>query len=528
MGLSIKDNIRPKSKEDKLSGNYKLLLALCAIVFSIFLTQLASGIQNLTLYLCLICFSGIAGPILILNIWYIVYDKYFKPPDEPPEPPELPEQPKPPEPPKNLLVVIANFEPIPGDDKDAKSHGETVSADLEIKIRLKVNSGVPMEYPIRHKQIIEGATEKEKKQKAREIGLSKGAHLVLWGSVQFTKLGKKWEFYLEPKITIVQPLGPTELEERQPGELRASLSNPEILELRRRKIEETVDIVCGLAWYKQKDYQGAINIFKEFRAPDAEVFSYHGAALVFLGRFDEALKQFDKAIEINPQDALAWGNKGVALDELGRYEEAITCYDKAIEINSKYAEAWYNKGVALGHLGRYEEAITYFDKAIEIDPRFAWAWGNKGNALADSGKYEDAIKCYDKALEINPQNAEAWYNKGVALGYLGRYEEAVTCYDNAIEINPRFVWAWGSKGVALGGLGRYEEAIACLDEAIELDPQLALAWDGKGLALSCLGRHEKAIEAYRNFIKFATPQDAELVQKAKERIRELQEKIKQK
>lgn len=460
MGLSIKDNIRPKSKEDKLSGNYKLLLALCAIVFSIFLTQLASGIQNLTLYLCLICFSGIAGPILILNIWYIVYDKYFKPPDEPPEPPELPEQPKPPEPPKNLLVVIANFEPIPGDDKDAKSHGETVSADLEIKIRLKVNSGVPMEYPIRHKQIIEGATEKEKKQKAREIGLSKGAHLVLWGSVQFTKLGKKWEFYLEPKITIVQPLGPTELEERQPGELRASLSNPEILELRRRKIEETVDIVCGLAWYKQKDYQGAINIFKEFRAPDAEVFSYHGAALVFLGRFDEALKQFDKAIEINPQDALAWGNKGVALDELGRYEEAITCYDKAIEINSKYAEAWYNKGVA--------------------------------------------------------------------LGYLGRYEEAVTCYDNAIEINPRFVWAWGSKGVALGGLGRYEEAIACLDEAIELDPQLALAWDGKGLALSCLGRHEKAIEAYRNFIKFATPQDAELVQKAKERIRELQEKIKQK
>ena len=60
-------------------------------------------------------------------------------------------------------------------------------------------------------------------------------------------------------------------------------------------------------------------------------------------------------------------NKGVALDNLGRYEEAITSYDKALAINSTDLDSLYNKGVALDNLGRYEEAITYYDKALAIN-----------------------------------------------------------------------------------------------------------------------------------------------------------------
>ena len=63
--------------------------------------------------------------------------------------------------------------------------------------------------------------------------------------------------------------------------------------------------------------------------------------------------------------------KGTALYYLGKYEEAIATYDKAIEIDPQYADAWNNKGSALGCLGKYEEAIAAYDKAIEIDPQYA-------------------------------------------------------------------------------------------------------------------------------------------------------------
>ena len=53
---------------------------------------------------------------------------------------------------------------------------------------------------------------------------------------------------------------------------------------------------------------------------------------------------------------------------MGRYEEAIAAYAKAIEINPQLAEAWNNKGVVLGWSGRYEEAKEAFEKAHEIDP----------------------------------------------------------------------------------------------------------------------------------------------------------------
>jgi tetratricopeptide (TPR) repeat protein len=76
-----------------------------------------------------------------------------------------------------------------------------------------------------------------------------------------------------------------------------------------------------------------------------------------LNKSDEAIKAYDKAIEINPNDSDVWYNKGLALDSLNKSDEAIKAYDKAIEINPQYSLAWYNKGRALYKLNKFDEAI---------------------------------------------------------------------------------------------------------------------------------------------------------------------------
>src|SRR5437016_5944221 len=122
---------------------------------------------------------------------------------------------------------------------------------------------------------------------------------------------------------------------------------------------------------------------------------------------------------------------------LGRYEEALRAIDTALDINPQNEVAWVNKGNALTRLGRLIDALRCFNAAIKVNPQFEVAWNNKGNALARLGKFEDALRCYDRALEIDPGYRGAWVNKGFVLTKLGRFDEAASCADRVLLLERR-------------------------------------------------------------------------------------------
>jgi tetratricopeptide (TPR) repeat protein len=161
---------------------------------------------------------------------------------------------------------------------------------------------------------------------------------------------------------------------------------------------------------------------------EAGEWTNKGASLGNLGRNEEAIRCFDKAIELDPQDARAWNNKGNCLRLLGRHEEAIRCFDKAIELDPQDAAAWMNKGTALGSLDRLDEAIYCFDKALELDPRFVEVWGNRGTTLDGLGRHEEAICCYDRVLQLDQLYADALIIKALAEEKIGQFREASCCY----------------------------------------------------------------------------------------------------
>lgn len=274
---------------------------------------------------------------------------------------------------------------------------------------------------------------------------------------------------------------------------------------------------------------------------DAAAWYNEGCGLTALGRHEQAVNCYDKAIEIDPRDAQAWFNKGVSLAALDRRVEAIACYDKAVEIDPRDELAWYNKGVNLAALDRRQEAVASFDKAIEIDPRdeTAWcakgvnlaalarreeaigcfdtalaldarcvaAWCAKGVSLATSGRHGEAAACFEEALKIDPQLAPVWSNLGSSLTALNRHEEAIDCCDKALEIEPQDEAAWYNKGVGLAAMDRHEEAIVCFDKVLKIDPRLAAAWNDNGSSLAALGRHGEAIGSYDRALRI-DPQKA--------------------
>lgn len=216
-----------------------------------------------------------------------------------------------------------------------------------------------------------------------------------------------------------------------------------------------------------------------------------------------------------------WSNKGMSLRVLGKHQEALACYDRALDIDPRNAVVWINKVIVLMIFGKVPEAIACCDKALEINSRYGGAWLAKGVALRVLGKYKESIACCDRAIEIEPRNTEVWITKGLSLTALGMHLEAIACFDRAIEINPIDARAWHYKGSSLMTSGKHLEAIAYYDKALEIDPRLAAAWYNKGAILYYLDRYHEAIEAFENFVRFALAHDTDRVGKVKAIIQEL-------
>jgi len=119
-----------------------------------------------------------------------------------------------------------------------------------------------------------------------------------------------------------------------------------------------------------------------------------------------------------------YNNRGMANDKEGLYDQAISDYNKALEIDPKYAEAYNNRGVVYRRKGQYDRAISDYNKALEINPRDAEAYNNRGVAYSIKGQYDRAISDYSQAVEINQRFAEGYYGRGICYYYQKQYDKS--------------------------------------------------------------------------------------------------------
>jgi tetratricopeptide (TPR) repeat protein len=127
--------------------------------------------------------------------------------------------------------------------------------------------------------------------------------------------------------------------------------------------------------------------------------------------------------------------KGIEFAKSGKNEEAIKYFDKALELNPHFVQAWNYKGNVYSDLGKYEEAIKCYDKALGIKPDYHGTWFNKGFSLFKLEKHQDAIKCFDKVLELKPDLQEALYYRGCAYSSMKKKIEMLDNLKNSIKMN---------------------------------------------------------------------------------------------
>ncbi len=255
-------------------------------------------------------------------------------------------------------------------------------------------------------------------------------------------------------------------------------------------------------------------VFQSFQSQVTKkaIFNNLGNVLYAIGKLDEAVAAYRKAIELDPKNTDAYSGLGYALSAQKKLDEAVAAYRKAIELDPKNTDAYSGLGYALSAQNKLDEAVAVYRKAIELDPKYVYAYNGLGYALSAQNKLDEAVAAYRKAIELDPKNTYVYTNLGYALSAQNKLDEAVAAYRKAIELDPKNTDAYTNLGYALSAQNKLDEAVAVYRKAIELDPRYVGFYINLGDALRNQNKLDEAVAAYRKVLslpnQFGTPTSA--------------------
>ena len=147
--------------------------------------------------------------------------------------------------------------------------------------------------------------------------------------------------------------------------------------------------------------------------------------------FLEAIEDYNQAIALEPDNALAHYNRGLAFYYLRNHTAALADFNKTIELKPDVATTYEKRGLILMYLKDYEGAIADFEQATKLTPDDGHLYLGKGFATVLEGKIEQAIPDFDRAIELEPDLAIAYFLRGGAYSELGDRQAAVKDYQQA-------------------------------------------------------------------------------------------------
>ena len=219
------------------------------------------------------------------------------------------------------------------------------------------------------------------------------------------------------------------------------------------------------------------------------------------GDNDRAIRDFDAAIQLKPNDPIIFYNRGMTYSEKRDYDRAVRDYDEAISLNPKYSAAYNGRANVYFAKGEYDKAITGYDDAIRVFPKNAVAYANRGNAYGRKRDFDRAIRDYDEAIRINPRYAVAIHSRSGAYIAKGDYGRAGNDADEAIRLVSDNAEFYGTRGFVYKQQGDYDRAIRDLDEAAKLNPKVAAVFGNRGDAWRRKGELDRAIADFSEGIR---------------------------
>ena len=136
-------------------------------------------------------------------------------------------------------------------------------------------------------------------------------------------------------------------------------------------------------------------------------------------------------------EAQAHNMRGQALARSGKTEEALAEFNSAIELDPHNADALYNRGLLYQGEKQHQLAIDDFTAANGLTPQRAEPLLGRAISYLALDKVKEAAADLDEAAQADPQNAQIWTTRGLAYERLGDKTKAAGSYARAINLRPK-------------------------------------------------------------------------------------------
>ncbi len=285
----------------------------------------------------------------------------------------------------------------------------------------------------------------------------------------------------------------------KPAERYALLVNRGALRLRRRQLDDAI-----------KDFQEAIAL-----KPD-QVVAYIslGQAYRQQGRFDAAVEQFTSAIRLKPEMPALYRSRALARLADGRpspgaIDESLRDFSEAIRLDPPgtpdFAADRARRGRVLLRVGRPDEALADAEAALRAVPDDADALIVRVKSLIELKRFDEVIGACDDALAKGKPSAELFEFRGLAHSSRREYSAAIQDYTQSLALDRNRPTPHVQRGWAYLVSDATKLALADFDAAIEIAPNEPDAYSGRGFARVLLGQHQAGVLDADESLKRGTP-----------------------
>lgn len=221
-----------------------------------------------------------------------------------------------------------------------------------------------------------------------------------------------------------------------------------------------------------------------------------GVTYFLAQQFDKAVADFDRYIRKEPKDPSAYLNRGASYLFLNDTTKALEDYNRAIRLDRFDPEGYIRRGRVYALRKDYNDAIADMDKAIGLDTTNTFAYFNRALMYYDQNNYNAAMSDLNRVLRDEPGNALTLYNRSLINAQVGNMEDALADMDHVININPENVLAYYNRASYFVRMGRWMDALDDYDKAIELYPDFAKAYLNRSYVKNMLGRTKSSKQDY--------------------------------
>ena len=228
-----------------------------------------------------------------------------------------------------------------------------------------------------------------------------------------------------------------------------------------------------------------------------------GMTYVASGRYDVAVKEFQRALDLDSLDPDAYRELGSAYEAMNHIQDAEDTYKRAIQLRPNDWLSYSRLGGFYYRRGRYQDAEWPFRKVIDLTPDNVNGYSNLGALYIASGRYDQAESLLKKAIQVKPSDPRSYSNLGTLYFQRGQYAKAVPMFEEAVNKGPgpiyamvgnladSYRWAPGFESKAPPA---YQRAIELAEQQLAINPRNAAVLSSAAVYRTKLGQKERALQ----------------------------------